>query len=221
MASGKCLRLPPAPELTDGPDLVLRCPLLDDLDDMVAQCRDPEFQRWTTVPVPYHKTDAQEFLKRVVRGWRAHVATFAIVHEGRFAGSVDLRFDGVGGAEVGFGLGYWARGQGVMSRALRLALAWSFELPGVEVVHWKAQVGNWPSRRVAGRCGFRMAGTVRGLLEQRGERRDGWIGSLRRGDPMTAQPDPDAGRALAHVTGEPLLCRGDDFTHTDIPSALR
>jgi RimJ/RimL family protein N-acetyltransferase len=189
MTSGKLVRLPPAPELTDGPDLLLRCPLSDDVDDMVAQCCDAEFQRWTTVPVPYHEDDAHEFLKRVAEGWRANVATFAIVHEGRFAGSVDLRFDGVSGAEVGFGLGPWARGKGVMSRALRLVLAWGFELPGVEVVHWRAQVGNWPSRRVAGRCGFRMDGVVRGLLEQRGERRDAWIGSLRRGDPLTGQPD--------------------------------
>jgi RimJ/RimL family protein N-acetyltransferase len=67
-----------------------------------------------------------------------------------------LRFDGIGGAEVGFGL------------------------PGIEVVYWRAQVGNWASRRVAGRCGFRMEGTVRGLLEQRGERRD---------EPLTGQPD--------------------------------
>jgi RimJ/RimL family protein N-acetyltransferase len=76
-----------------------------------------------------------------------------------------------------------------MSRALRPVLAWGFELPGVEVVQWRAQVGNWASRRVACRCGFRIEGTVPGLLEQRGERRDSWIGSLRRGDPMTGQPD--------------------------------
>lgn len=189
MTSCKPVRLPPAPELTDGPDLTLRCPLPADVDDMVAQCRDPEFQRWTTVPVPYHEADAHEFLKRVAQGWQANVATFAIVQNGRFSGSVDLRFDGVGGAEVGFGLAPWARGKGVMSRALRLALAWAFELPGIDVVYWRAQVGNLASRRVACRCGFRMEGTVRGLLEQRGERRDAWIGSLRRGDPMTGQPD--------------------------------
>ncbi|MGH3552212.1 MAG: GNAT family N-acetyltransferase [Mycobacterium sp.] len=189
MTSGVPVRLPPAPELSDGPELVLRRPLPEDLDDIVAQCQDPEFQRWTTIPVPYGETNAQEFLRRVADGWRANVAVFAIVYQGRYAGGVDLRLDGVGGAEVGFGLGPWARGKGVMSRALRLALAWGSELPGVEVVHWRAQVGNWPSRRVAERCGFRMDGTVRGLLEQRGERRDGWIGSLRRGDPMSGKPD--------------------------------
>jgi RimJ/RimL family protein N-acetyltransferase len=189
MTSGKRVRLPAAPVLSDGPDLVLRLPLRSDLDDIVAQCRDPEFQRWTTVPVPYRNSDARDFLKRVAEGWRANVARFAIAHQGRFAGSVDLRFDGIGGAEVGFGLAPWARGMGVMTRALRLVLAWGFELPDLEVVYWRAQVGNWASRRVARRCGFRMEGTVPGLLEQRGARRDGWIGSLRRGEPLIGRPD--------------------------------
>jgi RimJ/RimL family protein N-acetyltransferase len=183
------VQLPVAPELTDPPDLVLRLPLVEDLDDIVAQCRDPEFQRWTTVPVPYQESDAQSFLGRVADGWQANVARFVIEHQGRFSGTVDLRFDGLGGAEVGFGLAPWARGKGVMTRALRLVLAWGFGLPGIDVVYWQAQVGNSASRRVAGRCGFRMEGTVRGLLEQRGERRDGWIGSLRRGEPLVGEPD--------------------------------
>ena len=37
-----------------------------------------------------------------------------------------------------------------------------------------------------------MDATVRGLLEQRGERRDAWIGSLRRGEPLTGKPDGPA-----------------------------
>ena len=189
MTSGKRVQLPSAPELTDAPDLALRLPLPADVDDIVAQCRDPEFQRWTTVPVPYRESDAQDFVKRVAEGWRTNVALFAIAYQGRFSGSVDLRFDGIRGAEVGFGLAPWARGNGVMTRALRLVLAWGFELAGIEVVYWRAQVGNWASRRVAGRCGFRIEGMVRGLLEQRGERRDAWIGSLRRGEPLTGQPD--------------------------------
>jgi RimJ/RimL family protein N-acetyltransferase len=192
MTSGKPVQLPAAPELTDEPDLVLRLPLAGDVDDIVAQCRDPEFQRWTRVPVPYDEADAQEFLERVAQGWRANVAGLAIEYQGRFSGSIDLRFDGLGGAEVGFGLAPWARGRGVMTRALRLVLGWGFERAGLEVVYWRAQVGNWPSRRVAGRCGFRIEGTVRGLLEQRGERRDAWIGSLRRGEPLTGKPDGPA-----------------------------
>lgn len=192
MTSGKRVQLPPAPELTGGPDLALRLPRPGDVDDIVAQCRDPEFQRWTTVPAPYNQADAHEFLQRVAEGWRANVAAFAIAYEGRFAGSANLRFDGLRGADVGFGLAPWARGKGVMTRAVRLMLTWGFERADLEVVYWRAQVGNWPSRRVAMRCGFRMEGTVRGLLEYRGERRDGWIGSLRCGEPLSGAVEEPA-----------------------------
>jgi RimJ/RimL family protein N-acetyltransferase len=90
----------------------LRQPLPGDVDDIVAQCRDPEFQRWTRAPVPYHESDAQDFLKRVAEGWRANVAMFTVAYQGRFSGSLELQFDRVGGAEVGFGLAPWARGTG-------------------------------------------------------------------------------------------------------------
>ncbi len=90
----------------------------------MAQCSDPEFRRWTTVPAPYNEADAHEFLQRVAEGRRANVAAFAIAYEGRFAGSANLRLDGLGGADVGFGLAPWARGKGVMTRAVRLVLTW-------------------------------------------------------------------------------------------------
>jgi len=66
-----------------------------------------------------------------------------------------------------------------MSRALRLCLRWGFDVGQFDVVQWKAEVGNWPSRRVAWACGFRVEGTVRGLIDHRGGRSDGWLGTLR------------------------------------------
>jgi RimJ/RimL family protein N-acetyltransferase len=71
-----------------------------------------------------------------------------------------------------------------MTAAVRLGLEWAFDAMELEAVHWRANVGNWASRRVAWGCGFRVEGTVRELLAQRGERRDGWVGSLLRGDPI-------------------------------------
>ena len=41
---------------------------------------------------------------------------------------------------------------------------------------------------MAERCGFRVEGTVRGLLVLRGERVDGWIGSLLADDLAVARP---------------------------------
>lgn len=159
------------------------------MDGVLAQCQDPESQHWMCVPVPYAESDAAEYLSDVAESWRAGTrASLAVVYQGRYAGSISLTLDGARGADVAFGLGPWARGKGLMTRALRLALAWAFAELDLKVVHWRAAVGNWPARAVAARCGFKVEGTVRGLIAQRGKRYDGWIGSLRRGDFLTGGP---------------------------------
>ncbi|GMA88458.1 hypothetical protein GCM10025868_37080 [Angustibacter aerolatus] len=178
-------------------DVRLRRYTDDDVDASFLMCLDPEVQRWTTVPVPYRREDAEQFVHgRVREGW-ADGSDYTLVvdaedDEGRrrFAGNLSLRPDGADGAEIGFALAPWARGRGVMSRAVRLALAWAF-LPdangglGLDVVRWSAHVGNWGSRRVAWACGFRVEGTLRGLNRQRGRSVDGWAASICRGEPTT------------------------------------
>jgi RimJ/RimL family protein N-acetyltransferase len=68
-------------------------------------------------------------------------------------------------------------------RALNLVLDYDFGDDGIEVMHWRAVVGNWPSRRAAWRAGFRLEGTVRLLCPLPGGAQDGWIASLHRDDP--------------------------------------
>jgi RimJ/RimL family protein N-acetyltransferase len=156
-------------------------------------------QRWTTIPVPYERHHAEEWLASRPGDWaRGRYLAFAVEVEGRFAGSVDLRPDGSRGAALGYGLAPWARGRGVAVRALQLLLPWGFDA-GLDVVHWSAVAGNWPSRRVAWTVGFRVEGLVRGLLELREERVDAWIGSLRREDPLRP----------AHLWADPPVLDGD------------
>jgi RimJ/RimL family protein N-acetyltransferase len=163
--------------------VTLRALIAADLEAVVAQSRDPEAVRWTTVPQPYTRADAQAFLAIAEDGWlRGTLYNFAIESEGRLAGVVDLRPQGAGLAEVGYLLSAWARGRGLMTRALRLVIPWSFDQAEIEILHWHAQLDNWPSRRVAWAVGFRVSGSVPGLLEHRGQRVDGWIATLRRGD---------------------------------------
>jgi Acetyltransferase (GNAT) domain len=76
----------------------VRQPRPEDVDGVVAQYLDPEVQRWTTAPVPYYRSDAQDFIERVADGQPPDVAIFAIVYQGRFAGTVHLRLDVVGEA---------------------------------------------------------------------------------------------------------------------------
>jgi RimJ/RimL family protein N-acetyltransferase len=184
-----------APTLTDGV-VTLRAHRAEDVDDILLQGQDPLMQEWTTVPVPYERSHAESFaLELMPHGWLTVTGNKGFAIEAldrdrrRFAGTVDLRPDGTGGAEIGFGLAPWARGRGLMTRAVRLALRWAFEEAGLEVVLWRAGVGNWASRRVAWACGFRFEGAVRGLLDARGERRDGWVASLLRGDPIAPGKD--------------------------------
>jgi RimJ/RimL family protein N-acetyltransferase len=167
------------PELHDGADLLLRRHRVTDIDAIIEQCRDEEMRRWTTVPAPYAESDARSFVDQTARGWAdATVAAFAIEVENRFAGTIDLRFQEAAWGEVGFGLASWARGRQVMRRSLTMVLDWAFDDLALAGVSWRAHVGNEASRSVAEACGFRLEGTVRGFLVQRGQRVDAWIGTV-------------------------------------------
>lgn len=176
------------PVLTDG-DVTLRAHRPTDVDAMVEQCVDPLSVRWTTVPVPFGRADAVRYATQAVpAGWADGTELgFAVETEHddgvrRFGGSISLRAERDGVAEIAFGLHPAVRGRGVCRRAVTLLVDWAFDTQGVDVVTWYAEVGNWASRRVVWACGFTFDGTVPGLLYQRGERKDAWIGSLRATD---------------------------------------
>ena len=173
------------PTLTDD-QAVVRPLRRADLDAVVEQSRDPLVRRWTAVPDPYERQDAEAYLRDVVEtGWATGTQlVLAVEREGRYAGLVRLGPDGAGAADVGYVLAPWARGAGTMSAALRLVLVWAFAELDLEVAHWRAVVGNWAGRRVAWACGFTVEGVVRGLARHGGVRADCWVGSIVRGDPM-------------------------------------
>ncbi|WP_049804474.1 GNAT family N-acetyltransferase [Microlunatus phosphovorus] len=163
--------------------VTLRAPAETDIDAIVEQCRDPEMIRWTTVPTPeggYSDADARAFLALVRQGWEESGGYgWAIELAGvPFAGSIDLRPEEAGVAEVGFGLHPAARGRRAMTAALRLVRDYGFDVLGLRVIRWRAAVGNWASRRTATAAGFRFDGTVRLLLNHRGELLDGWLATI-------------------------------------------
>ncbi|QIG44146.1 GNAT N-acetyltransferase [Nocardioides anomalus] len=173
-----------APTLTDGV-VTLRAHRADDVPRIVEQCRDPESVAWTTVPTPYDEEDARTYALEIVpQGWAEGRCEFAVEVDRRFAGSVALRHEAPGVAEIAYGSHPDVRGTGAMERALRLVLAWGFEEQGLRTVVWRAFVGNWASRRLAWRLGFRLEGTLRGLLPQRGALHDAWVGTLQHTDPQ-------------------------------------
>lgn len=176
------------PTLTDGV-VTLRAHRLSDVDEMHAQCVDPDSIEWTTVPAPYLREHAVSFVVDTVpAGWHTNRDLgFAIEAEHpdgqrKFSGSISLRPMDDRVAEIAFGVHPAVRGQGVCSRAMKLILDWGFDQRGFEVVVWYAYVGNWASWRAVWANGFSFDGTVSRFLSQRGTRRDAWVGSLRAGD---------------------------------------
>ena len=176
--------------------VTLRAASAHDLPAMVEQCRDPDMIRWTTVPTPeggYQLRDAEEFLALTAAGWTSGERLGWTIEGQRgaqrgFCGSIDLRVEGDGVAEVGFGLHPEARGRSIMKAALELVCGYGFDDLGLQVIRWRAVVGNWPSRRVATRVGFVFDGAIRRLLVHRGQLLDGWIATLTRDDPRRPQP---------------------------------
>ncbi|MGP4100590.1 GNAT family N-acetyltransferase [Nonomuraea sp. KM90] len=98
---------------------------------------------------------------------------------GERLGRVGLGPRGDGTAEIGYWVDPRARGRGVATDAVRAACRWAFATQGLELIEWRAEVGNVGSRRVAERAGFLIEGTLRKRLRRhRGVRVDAWVGSL-------------------------------------------
>ncbi|MGI5525635.1 GNAT family N-acetyltransferase [Micromonospora sp. CA-259024] len=165
-----------------GGELRLRPMEERDLDAVVQTCRDPETIRWTTVPDPYERADAQGYLVYSRDTWaRGDSACFVVADpDDRYAGSIDLRLSPSDPllADVGFMAAPTARGRGYLPAALIGLSAWGFSTLGLARIEWKANVGNTASRRVAEKAGFTFEGTARGGVQHRGERVDVWVAAL-------------------------------------------
>lgn len=170
--------------------LVLSLPTEADIDAITAACQDPEVARWTTVPSPYTRKNAVEFIELVTGWWADGVETvWAIRKDGVLAGMIGLHriteHPHGGEAEIGFWGVARFRGQGVMGEAARAVIDFAFDELGLARVSWRAVVGNIPSARTARALGFRYEGMLRqGLASARG-RDDGWVASLLASDDRT------------------------------------
>jgi RimJ/RimL family protein N-acetyltransferase len=154
------------PTLRDG-DLVLRPKRLTDAEAITAACQDPEIPRWTFVPSPYTRADAEAYLAssaaEEAAGRSANLLAVDAADD-RLLGSFSLmELD----REPGYGeIGYWvaaeARGRGIATRAVRLLAQWGRDELGLTRIEALPHKDNAASRRVAEKAGFRDTGELVG-----------------------------------------------------------
>jgi RimJ/RimL family protein N-acetyltransferase len=157
-----------------------------DLDEVIEVVQDPEIPRWTRVPSPYGRAEAEEWLSHQARAREQGVLLNLMVVDGddRILGSCGIT--DIDWAEGRCELGYWlardARGRGVMTGAVRMLSKWVFESLPVERISITAEPENGASRAVAERAGFTYEGVLRSWHVNKGVRRDVAIYSLIRGE---------------------------------------
>ncbi|WP_308737026.1 GNAT family protein, partial [Microbacterium sp. MYb66] len=170
--------------------LVLRAPSETDIDAITDACQDPEIARWTTVPSPYAREDAEEFI-RLVAGWWADGSetVWGIYADGELVGMIGLHHIQEHAAGGHAELGYWvtasARGNGYLVEAARAVIDWAFSELGLARLRWQAVVGNVASARAARALGFRYEGLQRQALTSARGRDDGWMAGLLPDDDRT------------------------------------
>ncbi|MET9182001.1 GNAT family N-acetyltransferase [Kitasatospora aureofaciens] len=164
--------------------LVLRAPREPDIDAIFAACQDTEIQRWTVVPVPYRREDAEFFVRTLAPEGLATGAKYiwCVVERGtdRLVGTqaVVRRPGDPNAASVGWWTVKEQRGRGYTVEAARAVARWALTDLGLRRLQWLAYVGNEGSRAVAERVGYRPEGTLRSYAEQRGVFHDAWVASL-------------------------------------------
>ncbi|REE61145.1 RimJ/RimL family protein N-acetyltransferase [Streptomyces sp. 3212.3] len=161
--------------------LLLRTVGAQDADAVYAAAQDPDIQRWTTIPSPYLREHAEGFVGQLAPdGWAdASMFTFGVfLPAGTLVGMLGLTMRSLGVAEVGFWTAKEHRGNGYITEATLGASRWAFIRLSVDRVEWRAEVGNAGSLAVAERAGFTIEGVLRSAINNKGVRRDCWVGSL-------------------------------------------
>lgn len=172
------------------PRLLLRAPGEALIDAIAAACADPAIARYTVVPSPYRRADAEGFVRdHVPTVWeQGSGCVWAIrpaAEPDALLGMIGLESIADGAAELGFWLAPAARGHGYVDEAVAAVLDFGL-LPeglGLQRVQWRAVPGNVPSARIARRAGFSYEGLMRRGGVHRGTRVDLWVAGLLATDP--------------------------------------
>jgi RimJ/RimL family protein N-acetyltransferase len=175
--------LAPQPEITAGA-VHLRPFRPSDADVVLAACQDDGIARYTGVPDPYTRADAERYTSLTGVGvWASGEGVIYAVCDsttGDVLGAVGLHeiTPRWGRAELGYWAAPAARGRGAITQAAAALMRFGRDALGIRIVVWNCVVGNEPSRRVAERLGFTFEGVRRGGFIKNGVVSDDWMASL-------------------------------------------
>jgi RimJ/RimL family protein N-acetyltransferase len=190
--------------------LLIRTWQPDDAEAVYRACQDPAIQRWTLVPSPYPRGEAERFVGEYTPGaWTTGIAAPLGVFDlatGELLGANGLAaIDPVRrSAELGYWTAPWARGRGVALTATRAVATWAFAQLRLDRLTWSAEIGNQASRLVALRAGFQIGGEQRMARPHRHGRRESWVGSLLPGEVTGETPE-------RYASGSPFARRATVF----------
>ena len=132
---------------------------------IATYCADALIQRWLPLPSPYTLTDAQSFCLELAPSQResGRGVVFGIDLGGRLAGGIDLKRTDwrARTTEIGYWAAPWARGQGVIRRAVSRVSSWALGDLGFARIEIRVATENRDSQRVAEAAGFTREGVLR------------------------------------------------------------
>ncbi len=152
----------------------------DDVDDVFAYASDPEWGRHLPVPRPYTRRDAEEFVAEATVPDPRQRLQWAIVHERRVSGGIELRVRDPDSAEIGYSLARTLWGRGLTTEAASAVVGYGFEALELVRIWAAADVRNVASWRVMEKLGMRREGLLRSRRVVHGERVDDVLYALLR-----------------------------------------
>jgi RimJ/RimL family protein N-acetyltransferase len=154
----------------------------DDIPWVYEVSLDPALAQFVDLPSPYLMEHATFFVERLaIAGWDTGQRFEFMAEEkstGQRLGRVGLGMGARSTAEIGYWVDPRARGRNVATESVRAVCPWAFRTLDLDLIEWRAEVGNFASRRVAEKSGFTLEATLRQRLTHRGTRVDAWVGSL-------------------------------------------
>lgn len=147
-----------SPKLDNPNRFNLRTIKPSDADWIFEACQDEEIQRWTQIPKPYLKSDAEDFTRTLA----GDVAVWVITADEleRPAGVIGIHSINqvTRVADIGYWTTPWARGIGAMSNALRALIELTQENPNISCFEATIATTNIASRRTVESVGFKLIG---------------------------------------------------------------